>query len=126
MSYELTDYAQREKADANRRMADLSALPLAERQANRAEFARDLKDPELIAERVGWLLAGNYGLGAMLIAQDIESRPRMNRIAALSQTIAAFEWCCTGVFARQAYLGLDKAEQDAVNAAIGGVLLGRE
>lgn len=122
MNFELSSYAQNEKRLTNRRLNELSHEPLSIRQANRKEYAKDLHDTRLIVQRIEWMLDGNYGFGAYLICQDIMSRPRMNRVAALSQMIGGLEWKCSAVEARKAYLSLDTAAQDRINTAIQAVI----
>ena len=102
-------------------MNSLSHNKLTDRQAARSEYHDDMKhSPELVAERVRWLLNGDYGYGAYLIANAIvESSSRYNKVAALSQAIAAFEWQCPALFARQAYLKLSKPEQQKIDRLIG-------
>jgi hypothetical protein len=76
--------------------ADLQKVekaPLQDRKESAAEFAKDLKTaPELIAERVGWLLNGSYGKGSYDAMRAMLDRPRMNHGAVLVQTIGALEW----------------------------------
>ena len=122
MTYELSRYAQNEKLQINRRLNELSHEPLHVRQANRKEYAKDLHDTRLVVQRIEWMLDGCYGQGAYLICQDIMSRPRMNRVAALSQMIGGLEWQCSALEARKAYLSLDSAAQDRINAAIQAVI----
>lgn len=122
MSYELSRYAQNEKNTTQRKLSHLASEPLHIRQANRKEYAKDLHDTRLVAQRIEWMLDGNYGFGAYLICQDIMKNYRMNRIAALSQMIGGLEWQCSALEARKAYLSLDAAAQDRINAAIQAVI----
>ena len=119
----LDQHQQRERARAVGQLNALSSNPLSDRQQARAEYHEALKSPELVAERAEWLLAGNYGEGAYIIARAIvEGSNRNNKVAQLSQTIAGFVWQCTGLFARQAYLKLTKDERAAVDAALAAVI----
>ena len=81
-----------------------------------------MRDTRLVVQRIKWMLDGNYGFGAYLICQDIMKNYRMNRIAALSQMIGGLEWQCSALEARKAYLSLDAAAQDRINAAIQAVI----
>lgn len=109
------------------RIADLSAEPLHIRQERRAEFARDMADsPELVAERVEWLIDGNYGYGAYQLADQIRGNKRMNRVAALSQLVGSVEWECSSLEARKAFLSLNPAQQAKINAAIAKVLADKD
>ena len=107
----------------HRLMSDLAALPLRERQANRANFADHMEnDPDLIATRVEWMIGGDYGEGPYLICADILKRTRMNRVAILSQMIGGLEWNCSALEARKAYLSLDAPAQARINDAIQAVI----
>ena len=79
----------------------IEAAPLPERQAAREEWHQALLNPALVAERIGWLLDGNYGYGAYHLALITTANRRLNRAAWLAHTIAALEWRCSSVFARQ-------------------------
>lgn len=88
----LTLPSQRDLQEYTNRIRAIESAPLAERKENAAEWGKDLQDPTLIAERVYWLLDGNYGAAEYYKALQILASPRMNRVAALSVMIAALEW----------------------------------
>ena len=115
-------HQNREKARARKFLAEVEAAPLRDRQAARVAFKKGLTDGGHLDQGMRFLLGGDYGEGAYLMAQEIISRPRMNRVAALSQLLAAFEWQCPRNFARQAFLSLTKPEQNDANAVIGSFL----
>lgn len=93
VSRETQDYERREVESFQRQLREVEKLPLSERKENAQRFAEDLhRDPELIAERVGWLLNGSYGRGAYTKAMQMARSPRMNQGAWLVQTTAALEW----------------------------------
>lgn len=84
---------QRESALFRSEVTRAEKLSLAERKENLAEFARDVKtDPELLAERVSWLLNGSYGHGAYVKAHEVIRNKKLNREAWLVQTVSALEW----------------------------------
>jgi hypothetical protein len=113
------EYERRELAEAHQRLTEIERAPLAERKEAAAEFLAKMRDyPEIVAERVGWLLGGNYGYGQMLMAKRILGSPRMNRSAALSQMVAAFEWQSPSVMTRAAWKKLTKGQQAALEAAV--------
>ena len=86
-------YEAREFHSFMKDMKEVEKLPLGERKANARDFALTLhNDPELVAERVGWLLNGSYGAGSYAQAQQVARSPRMNQAAWLVQTVAALEW----------------------------------
>lgn len=86
-------YEAREFHSFMKDVKSVDKLPLAERKENARIFEQTLhKDPELIAERIGWLLNGSYGYGSYQEAQKVARSPRMNQGAWLVQTVAALEW----------------------------------
>ena len=112
--------------EARRFRADLQRAEegsLAERRAARDEWKRDLLNPALIAQRIGWLIEGNYGYGAHKAAREVlASSTRMNKPAWLGITIAAIEWQCPNAFARQAWNALSPADKTALTLAITQVI----
>ena len=106
------EYESRELREAQSKLGEVSRAPLADRKEAQAEFLAAMRDhPEIVAERVGWLLAGNYGYGSKLLADRVFSSPRMNRSAALTQMVAAFEWQCPEDMARAAWKKLSPTAQ---------------
>jgi hypothetical protein len=103
-------YEQRELADAARNEREIERAPLAERkEAQRAFFQAIKHSPEIIAERVSWLLEGQYGMGPMLQAHNVTKR--MNRPAAYCQIIAVLDHNCPRVMAVAAWKKLTAKEQ---------------
>lgn len=116
-------YNDRERRKAHAFLADLSQDKLHHRQAAREQYRKDMADwPDEVAKAVRDLIRGEYGDGARLIALDALERLRIDRVAKLSQLIAGFEWQCPGVFSRQAWKALSKAEQSAIDTAIQSVI----
>jgi hypothetical protein len=103
---------------------EIEKAPLADRQAARAEWHAACQDPTLVAQRLGWLLDGNYGYGSYLAARSMASLVgRTNRAAGLSHMIAALEWRCSAAFAREVYVKrLTDVERTALDAAVAQVL----
>jgi hypothetical protein len=119
-------YERRELAEAQQKLREIEKAPLADRKEAAASFFEAMRDrPDVVGERVGWLLAGNYGYGSMQMAKRILSSPRMNRAAALTHMIAAFEWSTPGAMARAGWkkltpsqkANLDRAVQKEIRAA---------
>lgn len=101
------------------KLREVESAPLADRRAAFAEYAHAVKEyPAIVAERVGWLLAGSYGYGAYRAALAVAANKRMNRPAALAQMIAALEWACPANYCRAAYNALTVGEQARINALI--------
>lgn len=103
-------------------LADLARVekaPLADRKEGARHFAQAMgHDPELVAERVGWLLDGNYGQGSYIKAREVARSPRMNRVAWLTQTVGALEWQSPWAMTRAAWKKLTKAQKDALDHAV--------
>ncbi len=114
-TYEFQQYQAQMKA--------VESAPLTERKEARAEWLEALQNsPELIAERVDWLIDGNYGYVSYYRAQEIIHNKRMNRTAALGQMIAALEWQCPNAYARTAWNSLTEEQKTAVTAALNDVI----
>ena len=121
------EYELREATEARSRLAKLQRQPLADRKEAQASFFEAMRDqPELVAERVGWLLDGNYGYGEMILAKRILKSPRMNRSAALTQMIGAFEWMSPEDMVRAAWKKLTKSQQAALEKAVQATLRSAE
>lgn len=113
------EYDTREMQTARNRLAEVRKAPLADRkEAREAYRAAMADDPDLVAERVVWLLNGSYGYGEHLIARTIVAKPRMNRVAALAHLIAVYEWQCPEDFATKAWHDLTPDQQTAIDQAI--------
>lgn len=114
-----SEYERNELAEANQKLREVDRAPLAERKEAAAEFLVAMRDhPAMVAERIGWLLDGSYGYGAGLMAKRVLGSPRMNRPAALTHMIAAFEWSTPGVMAIAGWKKLTKAQQAALDKAV--------
>lgn len=112
------EYERREAKLLANQLADVERAPLHERREAMTSFAELLRLPDAFRDRIEWLLAGNYGYGAMVKAKEIASRPRMNRVAGLSQLLAALEDRCSAAFARKAYNAMNEEQRKAVDTAI--------
>lgn len=115
------NYDAREIMRTHARLAEIRKAPLAVRRESR-EALRSTMCTEfganVIAERIGWLLAGHYGYGERLIARRIADNRRMNRAAALTQLIAALEWLCPQDFARDAWKALTTKQKATLDRAV--------
>ena len=78
--------------------------------------------PGIFADRLGWLLNGTYGYGAMVLALRVADNKRLNRMAGLSQLLAAVEWQCTQACTRSAWHKLTTAQQDNLNTLVAAEL----
>jgi hypothetical protein len=112
----------------------LQRAPLADRREAKAEWQDAITNqPQLVAERVAWLLNGCYGEEAYTAARQVVTNPRnavawlaarqvvtnpRNAVAWLAQAIAAHEWGCPPREAWAAWRALTAEEREAVNSAI--------
>lgn len=113
------EYERRELASAHRKLDDLRRAPLADRKEAQAEFLAAMRDnPEIVGERIGWLLGGNYGYGEMLLAKRVLGNPRLNRSAALTQMIGAYEWQVPEEMSRAAWKKLSSSEQTRLESVV--------
>jgi hypothetical protein len=116
-------YEASELEIARRDEERINAEPLRDRKESQANYLRAMAaDPALIAERIGWLIDGNYGYGPMLLAKRIVASPRMNRVAGLSQLICVFEWRCPRIMGIAAWKKLTGPQKRALDAAIETVI----
>lgn len=121
------DYERRERAEAQAKLREIEKAPLAERKEAAAEFFAAMRDqPEIVAQRVGWLLDGNYGQGSWQIAKQVLASKRSNRTAALTQLAGAFEWQSPEAMTRAAWNKLSKSEQTALDRAVREVIAGAD
>lgn len=112
-------YRQREILSYLKQLSDVEKAPLRDRQEAAREFHDAMAhDPELVAQRVGWLLNGSYGMGSCIKAVEVAKNKRMNRNAALVNVIGALEWHCPARMVADRYKKLTKAQQDALNHAV--------
>lgn len=115
------EYEQQERREAQRKIDEVDMAPLSDRQEARASW-RDscVQHPELVAERVRWLLNGSYGYGPMKMGEEIAlKKGRFNKVAALGQLIAVLEWQCPMAWAQQVCSTLRNTQElDRLNAAI--------
>ena len=114
-------YEQREIQSAIAEERRVEAAPLAERKEGQTSYFDSIKNaPEVIAERVGWLLEGNYGHGWQLRA--LSATARMNRPALYSQMIAILDHQCPSRMAVDAWKKLTKAEQGKLQRLVEQVI----
>jgi hypothetical protein len=96
----------------------LQRAPLADRREAAAEWLDAMRhEPQLVAERVRWLLDGCYGEELYQAAWQVVTNSR-NAVAWLVIAIAAHEWSCPPREAWAAWRALTAEEREAVNSAI--------
>ena len=113
------EYERRERSEAQQKLREVEKAPLADRKEAAAEFLVAMRDhPGLVAERIGWLLDGNYGYGPMKMAKQVLESTRMNRRAALTHLIGAFEWSTPSAMAISGWKKLTEKQQAALDKAV--------
>jgi hypothetical protein len=114
------EYDQQELSRHYKETKQLEKQPSEELGENEKEWFTDMaKHPELIAERIGWLLSGNYGRGPMIKAEQILSMNKnANKVAGLSILIAGCEWRVPGRRAVVMWKKLSTAQQQNLKKAI--------
>ena len=118
-AYSASAYEARERATFQADLREIERDPLRERQEGAADFAHVMRyDPEMVGERVGWLLDGSYGSGAQQAAQEVLARPRLNRQAWLTTTVGTLDWRSPQRMTAASYNKLPAAQKAALNAAI--------
>jgi len=113
------EYEQNELRAAWRHEQQVDAAPLGDRKDAQREFLEAMRDrPAVVGERIGWLVDGNYGYGAMLKAKQVVASPRMNRRAALVQSVAVFEWQCPRRMAADAWKKLTPRQKKLLDDVV--------
>ena len=112
-------YEQNERKILMSQLIEITKIPVLERTKNKAEYLETLKnDTNLLTQRVGWLLDGNYGRGSYLVAGEIANNYRCNRPANLAILVAQLEWQITPSQARHAFSQLSEGRKEEVTEAI--------
>ena len=120
-------YETQEILRAQGEMERLKRAPLSDRKEAAQSFYETMRDdPATVAERLGWLFDGNYGKGQQLMAQQILKSPRMNRAAALTNLVAAFDWQCPQDMVAAAWKKLTKPQQKMLDDVLQVVIKAAE
>lgn len=107
----------------NHDIRQVESATLDDRKAGFADWLDALQnDPDVIVDRIEWLLDGNYGFGSYDMAREVITHTRMNRPAWLGQTIAALEWQCPNDYARKAWNKLSDEQKGSLTAKINAVI----
>jgi len=113
------EYDRRELANAHKKLVEVHRAPLADRKEAQGKFLEAMREhPEIVGERIGWLLNGSYGYGSMLIAKRVLASPRMNRSASLTQLVGAFEWLSPEDMSRAAWKKLSASEKSRLESEV--------
>ena len=116
----IDEYDQHEVRMTQRKLDALDKQPLADRKEARREFkAAMASNPNLVANRIDWMLDGNYGRGPYVMARQVMGMTsRANKAAMLTQMIAGLDWSCPDRFARTAYKKLTQEQQDLLTSKV--------
>jgi len=102
-----------------KQVEEINKAPLSERKKAAAEYGKYMREfPKTVAERVQWLLVGNFGYGSYVKARQIAVSKGMNRVAVLANMTAELEWQCPAKMASDEWKKLTPAQQHAVNTAV--------
>ena len=113
------EYERNERDRFHRDLREIDRTPLSERKESCREFFEAMKgDPDLVAERVSWLLDGSYGKGSYDASREVARNTRMNRVAWLTQITGALEWRCPADMLIRAWKKLTSAEKDRLKNAV--------
>lgn len=96
--------------------------PLSDRRDAMQSYFEAMRDnPELVAERIAWLLNGSYGYAEQKRAEETAKNSRCNWIVGLSQLVAIEEWQCPEAFAVKAWKQLDDTQKQRLASEISKV-----
>lgn len=76
------------------------------------------KDPDVIRQRIEWLLEGHYGKGAYDVAHEVVANKRMNREAWLTHTVGAIEWDVPQHIASSTWKKLTEKQKKSLDASV--------
>jgi hypothetical protein len=114
------EYEAREARMYHAQVAEIEKAPLSERKEAASDFLAAMKHyPDTVAERVGWLIDGNYGKGSYDAARRVLAMgARANKAATLTQMIAQLEWRCPARMAAAAWKKLSPSEKARLDHAV--------
>jgi len=113
------EYIHNELRLLNNQIEECGKLSKTEKQENKQLLLDTWIDtPEVFADRIGWILNGTYGYGAMYKAIQLADNKRCNRIAGLSIILSAIEYSVTSVNSVKAWKELNKEQQEKLSSLI--------
>lgn len=112
------EYERNERARYMKQVRECAAQSRSDRKSAQADYADYLQSTEILTERTVWLLTGNYGQGAMLVALDSIASVRANHAARLGIMLAMLDCGCPAREAAAAWNALPVDKQEAITAAI--------
>lgn len=97
-------------------------LSLADKRELQSDVLHKLQDPELVAERIEWLLDGTFGRGAQIESQRILAARRMNRAASLSLLAMQLDTSAPRAIVLAAWRKLSPRQKTELDAAVKGAI----
>lgn len=112
----------REMEQAWEKFNGLKKRPRGERLEHAALWEEHCRtDPKLIAERIGWVLRGQYGEGVGIIADHWVHKYKAPRAAKeLFYWIACFEWSADQYYVKKIWGELTEEQKERIQKAIEG------
>ena len=110
-----SDYHRQELVALSRQIAQCAAASLNDRKEAEQDAFELMCNPGIVAERLEWLIDGNYGYGAMVRAREIAKAKRGNRAAQAMQLLAALECGCPQGHAIKAWKRLSREQREALD-----------
>jgi hypothetical protein len=117
------EHNQKELREATRHEQQVDAAPLPEREEAQQSFFEIMRDrPGIVGEKIGQLIDGKYGHGAMLKAKQIVVHPRTIRETVLIQLVAVFAWSCPRRMATDAWKKLTQSQKKLLDDVVDAVV----
>lgn len=113
-------YEAREMAEFRRQLANV------DREGGKAFKKAMAEEPELVAQRVSWLLSGCYGWGSCHAAHDVLGNLKMNREAWLVSTIGSLEWMSAPATTHKNWRQMSAAQKETLSRAVQSVIADAE
>lgn len=111
-------YEQNERRILAYKLAAIDQQSLSDRKAARSYVHDGMLDAAHIANRINWVLNGDYGYSEMLSMKRIKEATRGNRAAQAVQLYCALEYGCPAKFVIGAWKLLSVEKQTALNDAV--------
>lgn len=113
-------YEAREMAEFRRQLSEV------DREGGKEFRKAMIEEPELVAQRVSWLLSGCYGWGSCHAAHDVLGNLKMNREAWLVATIGALEWRSAAPTTHRNWRLMSTGQRAALSRAVQAVIAAAE
>lgn len=116
------EYVERERRIYEKQMKEIDNAPRHDKNESQGEFLDNCKNkPEIVAERIHWLLLGSYDYYANYLAWLAVKNNKpgsVGRRATLFHLIAAVEWRCPRSYAQKTWRALTDTEKATLDRLI--------